>query len=401
MGDIFIFIHVNRKLSKFHGSVQAMSRKKTGGTIKQKNIHVNEKLKSLGGQIYDQIEERKFPWIDIRSRTSKNIKMDEKLGQYILGPRTTKRSAHNRRNIKPLSQILWVATVGKDLLALNKTSTLRDVFYMAQGEGTEIQFDEQSESDDIITDLETVMDLAREDFHIYPKERSAIFGDLTVEYTSPPGWEGQQRNMALDPNGTVIGPPMTTAEFVKCNANKLVVVEKHAMFTRFIEEGAYKKFNALLISTEGQAPRATRQLIRRINMELDLPVMILTDGDPWGISIASVIVHGSVNCAHLRELNTPDAIWAGIYASDIVKYKLPTVKMTDKTMQKRGSDTDKLEKLAQFFDTPAFKNTVWQKEIALYEKLKRKCELEAFSRYGLSFVVDNYLKDKMKEIGFN
>ena len=378
-----------------------MSRRKAMGTIKMRNRQVTENLKGLGNRIYGQIEARIFPWVDIKSRTSQNIKMDEKLGQYVLGPKTIKRSAHNRRNLKPLSQILWVSTVGKELLEQNKTSTLRDVFYMAQGEGTEIQFAEQSESDDIITDLETVLDAAREDLHIYPKERSAIFGDLTVEYTSPPGWEGQQRNMALDPNGTVIGPPMTSAEFVKCKADKLIVVEKHAMFTRFIEEGAYKKFNALLVSSEGQAPRATRKLIRRLSTELDLPVMILTDGDPWGISIASVIIHGSVNCAHLRELNTPEAVWAGIYASDIVKYKLPTVKMTDRTMQKRGSDVEKLEKLAQFFDTPAFKNTVWQKEIALYGKLKRKCELEAFSRYGLSFVVDKYLKDKMKEMKFS
>ena len=378
-----------------------MSGRKTIGTIKMRNRQVTDSLKELGTRIYDQIEDRKFPWVDIKSRTSQNIKMDEKLGQYVLGSKTVKRSAHNRRNLKPLSQILWVSTVGKELLEQNKTSTLRDVFYMAQGEGTEIQFGEQSESDDIITDLETVLNSAREDLHIYPKERSAIFGDLTVEYTSPPGWEGKQRNMALDPNGTVIGPPMTSAEFVKCQADKLIVVEKHAMFTRFIEEGAYKKFNALLISSEGQAPRATRKLIRRLNTELDLPVMILTDGDPWGISIASVIIHGSVNCAHLRELNTPEAVWAGIYASDIVKYKLPTVRMTDRTMQKRGSDVEKLEKLAQFFDTPAFKNTVWQKEIALYEKLKRKCELEAFSRYGLSFVVDKYLKDKMKEMKFS
>ncbi|HJX23427.1 MAG TPA: DNA topoisomerase IV subunit A [Candidatus Bathyarchaeia archaeon] len=378
-----------------------MSGRKTIGTIKMRNRQVTDSLKGLGTRIYDQIEDRKFPWVDIKSRTSQNIKMDEKLGQYVLGPKTIKRSAHNRRNLKPLSQILWVSTVGKELLEQNKTSTLRDVFYMAQGEGTEIQFAEQSESDDIITDLETVLNAAREDLHIYPKERSAIFGDLTVEYTSPPGWEGQKRNMALDPNGTVIGPPMTSAEFVKCQADKLIVVEKHAMFTRFIEEGAYKKFNALLISSEGQAPRATRKLIRRLSTELDLPVMILTDGDPWGISIASVIIHGSVNCAHLRDLNTPEAVWAGIYASDIVKYKLPTVRMTDRTMQKRGSDVEKLDKLAQFFDTPAFKNTVWQKEIALYEKLKRKCELEAFSRYGLSFVVDKYLKDKIKEIGFS
>jgi DNA topoisomerase-6 subunit A len=40
--------------------------------------------------------------------------------------------------------------------------------------------------------------------------------------------------------------------------------------------------------------------------------------------IAQVIISGSANAAHLRDLNTPDAVWSGVWASDIVEYKLPT-----------------------------------------------------------------------------
>ena len=40
--------------------------------------------------------------------------------------------------------------------------------------------------------------------------------------------------------------------------------------------------------------------------------------------IAQVIISGSANAAHLRELNTPDAVWSGVWASDIIEYKLPT-----------------------------------------------------------------------------
>ncbi len=80
---------------------------------------------------------------------------------------------------------------------------------------------------------------------------------------------------------------------------KVIVSEKGAMFTRFIEEQVYKKFNSILIYMSGQAPRATRYFIRRLNHELGLPVYIFTDADPWGMHIAMVIISGSANAAHL------------------------------------------------------------------------------------------------------
>ena len=51
-----------------------------------------------------------------------------------------------------------------------KTSTLRDAYYSSQADAME--FVDQSESDEIITDLETVLARAREEFKIYPEEEA-------------------------------------------------------------------------------------------------------------------------------------------------------------------------------------------------------------------------------------
>ena len=184
-------------------------------------------------------------------------------------------------------------------------------------------FKNQQESNNIIVDLETVLGFSREDFNIYPEERSAIFGDLTIEYTVP-GYEGRTLNLTSHPDGVLIGPALTTSEFVETTADKIIAIEKGGLFTRFVEENVHNKFNSILVLTAGQAPRATRHFIRRLNRELNLPVYIFTDGDPWGMHIAMVIISGSANAAHLRELTTPDATWSGVWASDIVKYKLPS-----------------------------------------------------------------------------
>ena len=102
--------------------------------------------------------------------------------------------------------------------------------------------------------------------------------------------------------------------------------------------------------------------------EMNLPVYIFTDGDPWGMHIAMVIISGSANAAHLRELNTPDAKWSGVWASDIVNYKLPTDPLTRLTSKDYTS-------CRKTHDT---KDPLWQREIKTFLKIKRKAGTRSF-----------------------
>ncbi|MEM2102001.1 MAG: DNA topoisomerase IV subunit A [Candidatus Bathyarchaeia archaeon] len=350
----------------------------------ERKKEVLDKLSNFGENLYQQMAQGNFPSIKMPSRSIENIYYSPEVRQYVLGDRTVKRTAQNIRHIKPFTQLVWTGYFAQELTTNRKTSTLRDVYYSAQA--YEISFQDQAESDNVITDLETVAGCAREDFNIFPEERSAIFGDLTIEYTVP-GYEGKQLNLTSHPDGVMIGPALTYSEFVKTTADKVIAIEKGGLFTRFIEENVHKKYNALLVLTAGQAPRATRHFIRRLNRELDLPVYIFTDGDPWGMHIAMVIISGSANAAHLRELTTPDAKWSGVWASDIVDYKLPSDPLTE-------LDVKRLHELQR---DPRYKNDLWQREIKVFMKHKRKAEQEAFSRYGLTYIVDEYLPAKLEE----
>lgn len=255
----------------------AEKRAKKTGLIKEKKAKVLTTLTGLGEKLYNQIAQRQFPWIQMPNRSIYNIKYDQNLRQYILGDKSVKRSSRNIKHIRPLTQLVWTASFVDELKQQDRTSTLRDVFYSAQA--YEMNFADQTESDNIITDLETVIGHSREDFNVFPEERSAIFGNLVIEYTVP-GYEGKRLNLASHPDGMMIGPALTSAEFVECKADKIIAIEKGGLFTRFVEEKVHDKYKAILIHTAGQAPRATRSLLRRLNQELDLPVFIFSvDGD--------------------------------------------------------------------------------------------------------------------------
>ena len=341
-------------------------------------------LQQLGTKTYEDLDNGRFPEFAFPSRSVSNIVYDPKLKQYVLDKINVKRSAGNIKHIRPFTQMLWLAYFANKLVGQGKTSTLRDVYYSSQADAME--FVDQAESDEIITDLETVLTRAREEFKVYPEERSAIFGDLTIEYTVP-RFEGRRLNLSSHPDGYLIGPSLSTAEFVETSAEMVIAVEKGGIFTRFVEEQVEKKYKAILVDTSGQAPRSTRYMLKRLNKELNLPVFVMTDGDVYGEHIAMVIISGSANAAHLRDLTVPTAKWIGVWASDIVKYKLPTDPMTE-------ADVKRAQELKK---DPRYHGGVWQRELDIFLKIKRKSELEAFSKYGLTFIVDNYLKEKMQE----
>lgn len=361
-----------------------MKEKEIRSSAKERKKEVMTSLEELGTTLYSQMEKGTFPWIEMPSRSIENIYYSPELRQYVLGDKRTRRSSRNIRHIRPFTQLVWAAYFTHELAENRKTSTLRDVYYSAQA--YDVSFKDQQESNSIITDLETVADFAREDFNVFPEERSAIFGDLTIEYTVP-GYEGRTLNLTSHPDGVMIGPALTSAEFVETKADKVIVIEKGGLFTRFIEEQVHNRFNSLLILTAGQAPRATRHFIHRLNKELDLPVFVFADGDPWGMHIAMVIISGSANAAHLRELTTPDARWSGVWATDIEDYKLPSEPLTD-------MDVKRLYELQK---DPRYKGELWEREIKTFLKNRRKAEQEAFSRYGLTYIVDEYLPAKLEK----
>ncbi len=343
-------------------------------------------MKGIGSELYRTLNKGRFPEIDLPSRSTSNIRFDQELGQYVLAGKTVTRSTRNVGQIRSFSQFVWVMRFLKELMAEKKSSTLRDIYYQAFGFG--VKFNNQSESDTSITDVEAKLKTPRESFRVFPEERAAMYGDLTVEYTAPRKYAGNQVNLTDHPDGMMIGPYLTSSKFIGCKADKVIAIESGGMFTRFVEDGVHEKYNALLVHTAGQAPRSVRRMIRRLRYELNLPTFLFVDADPWGAHIAMVIISGSASAAHLRGLATPDAIWMGVWASDIQKYNLPSDPFTD-TDKKRTQDLLK---------DPRYQSKFWQRELNLFLKNERKAEQQAFSRYGLSYVTEEYLPNKFKEI---
>ena len=145
-----------------------MKKKQTKTSPKYKSKDLVEILKKHGAQVYEDLENGQFPKISIPNRSISNIIYDKKLRQYVLGTNTALRSSKNTSQLRSFTQIIWLAFFANKLTQEKKSSTLRDVYYSSQAFA--VDFDDQSESDNIIVDLEAVLTKPREDFYVPPRK---------------------------------------------------------------------------------------------------------------------------------------------------------------------------------------------------------------------------------------
>ncbi len=192
-----------------------------------------------------------------------------------------------------------------------------------------------------------------------PEEDGAsVYGNITLKDD-----DVEINALKAGKSGYTISPTIDEVDFVDHDVQRVIAVETMGMFHRMVQENAYKKFDSLIVGLKGQAARATRRFLKRVNEELNLPVYICNDGDPWGFHIAMVIISGSAKLAHVNhQLATPDAKFLGVTASDIINYDLPTDPLKD-------IDVLRLKELSK---DPRYKDEAWQLEIKKMLKIGKK-----------------------------
>ena len=347
--------------------------------LNRRDLAVN-KLQSLGDKIIEDVNARNVPSIQVPSRGTSNIVYDDDKRYYVLGDRFGQRSLGNVKQIKKIGQMVYMANFCKGLVQTGKTATLREMYYVS--EGWDIDFGDQQESNIVGEDLEVTLGISREDLGLMPEEDGAsVYGDITVKDD-----DVEINALRMGKSGYTISPTIDEVELVDHNVQRVIAVETMGMFHRMVQENAYKKFDTLIVGLKGQAARATRRFLKRVNEELGLPVYICNDGDPWGFHIAMVIISGSAKLAHVNhELATPNAKFLGVTASDIINYDLPTDPL---------KDIDVL-RLKELYKDPRYRDDFWKVEIKKMLKIGKKAEQQSFSKYGLEYVVDTYLPEKL------
>ena len=350
-------------------------------------------LNSIVDGLYTHLDKGNIPAMEVALRSKRNIEFNPGTGVWNYGNLTSSRSAKSVKGALMLLRTVYTADFIKGMLESNKSSTLREMYYISEG-WENAKFQSQDESIILAEDLEILTGCMREDFKLRPEEDGArIYGDLTLTELTRKG-EKKKMNCIDDVGDSGYGIPYNVGpekiEFKKCNAKFVVAIETGGMFDRLVENGFPERHNALLVHLKGQPTRGTRRFIKRLNEELGLPITVFTDGDPWSFRIFASVAYGAIKTAHISDyLATPAAQFIGITPSDILNYDLPTDKLTDKDRNALNAE----------LSDPRFKDEFWENEIQAMLGMGKKAEQQALAKYGLDFVTDTYLPEKLSDMG--
>ena len=349
---------------------------------------VIKELDRLGKEVEAQILNGESPKVKIPQRGLSNVHFDKAKNLLRMGDKKSTRTFLNIAHAKKFMQTMFIALKCKEFVGRDKTASIRELYYQLKhtiADTKENTFEDQSESDPLIVDLETMLGVLREELHLKADDKGTLIGNIVIEDS------GDVIDCSkLGRSGLSIPSIVEHYKFKKVQADYVLVIETGAMFDRLVEEQFPVHNNCIMVSAKGQAARGCRRLINRLHKEQKLPIIMFTDGDPWGYYIYSVIKAGSMALAHESErLGTPATRFVGMTMTDIDEYGL--TKVTEKL---KDVDKKRINELLQY---PWFQKKEWRHELELMASKGVRIEQQALANKSLEFVAEEYLPAKIKK----
>jgi len=347
-------------------------------------------IKNIAAGVLNKIMKRQSPALKMPIRSLQNVQYDPKIGFFELIGKMKER-ALTASTVKTFAQTLRVMGFSKELIETDDIATKREAYYVSKNWG-DARFKEQPESDTIMDDVEAMMMVNREQLGFIPEEKGGdVAGKLVVIDRDPDTGKELKIDCTKFGSGAYSIPSSVEDLKFDTKAKFILAIETAGMFQRLVKHRYWKSANCILISMGGVPTRACRRFIRRLSDEKKLPVFAFTDGDFYGyFNIYRTLKVGSGNAAHINKyFCVPNAKFIGITPKDIVDYKLPTHPMKDVDI-KRGKDAIKNDPFVKHYKE-------WQRAIKQQILLKKRAEQQALAKFGLNYVITDYLPKKLKD----
>jgi DNA topoisomerase VI subunit A len=351
-----------------------------------------EAISGVARGIQKRVESHAKPEVAFPVRSLGNVRYDPGRGYFEIGKAKSVRTL-SVTTAKTFAQTLKMMALSKELVETNDFATKRDAYYQSKNWG-DARFDEQSESDMVMDDVEamfSVHGVSREQLRYVPDEHGgAVAGELVVFDTDLETGKVERIDCTRFGSGAYSIPSLVEHLTFETKARFVLCIETGGMFQRLQSHKFWQKAHCVLVSMAGVPTRATRRFVRRLSDSCKLPVYAFVDCDPYGISnIYRTLKVGSGNAAHInRFFCVPQASFLGVTPQDIVDYKLPTHPLKDVDV-KRAKDALK--------NDPFFRiHKPWAKALESLIKMGVRAEQQALARWGLNYVLEEYLPAKLK-----
>ena len=376
-------------------AAEAPARKARSSKLSSEDLKTITLIDRTASMVHKKVSGGTLPELKFPVRSLSNVKYDKKVGYFELG-RGRKARALTFNTVKTFAQTLRLMSVSKEMVQNNDFATKREAYYVSKNWGA-CKFKEQPESDAVMDDIEALASLdglSREQLRYYPEEHGgSLAGQLVVVDRDPETGEEVRIDCTAMGTGAYTIPHSVEHLKFETNAKFILAIETGGMFARLNNHKWWRDANCILVSMSGVPSRATRRFIRRLSDDQKLPVYCFVDCDPYGIAnIYRTLKVGSGNAAHInRFFCVPQARFLGVTPQDIIDFNLQ-----DATHELQKGDVKRAQDALK--NDPFFKShKPWQKALQQLLKMGVRAEQQALAKWGLNYVIEDYLPRKLKD----
>jgi DNA topoisomerase-6 subunit A len=350
-------------------------------------------IDSIAAAVRKQIAEGKLPNIELPVRSLDNVTYDKAKGYFELGDARKVRTL-SVGTARSFAQTLRLMAASRSMVEHDDFATKREAYYISKNWG-ECRFDEQAESDATMDDIEALASmhgLSREQLRFYPESHGgSVAGRLTVIDRNPATGETIEVDCASLGSGAYSIPHSVEHLDFRTDASFVLAIETGGMFQRLNNHRYWQRARCIIVEMGGVPTRATRRFIRLLSDKRRLPVYCFVDCDPYGFAnIYRTLKVGSGNAAHVnRFLCVPQARFLGVTPQDIVDFGLE-----DATHPLSSADIKRAEDALQN-DPFIIAHPEWVGAIRQLLKMGVRAEQQALAKWGLNYVIDEYLPRKL------
>jgi DNA topoisomerase-6 subunit A len=347
----------------------------------------------IARQVRTSIEHGTLPAIELPVRSLANVTYDESRGYFELGDERKVRTL-TVNTARSFAQTLRMMATSRTMVENDDFATKREAYYISKNWG-DCRFDEQAESDAIMDDIEAMASLhglSREQLRFYPETHGgSVAGRLSVIDRDPATGATIEVDCANLGSGAYSIPRSVEHLSFRSEARFVLAIETGGMFQRLNNHRFWDTANCIIVEMGGVPTRATRRFVRLLSDKRNLPVYCFVDCDPYGFTnIYRTLKVGSGNAAHLnRFFCVPRARFLGVTPQDIIDFGLE-----DATHPLAKSDIKRAEDAMQN-DPFIAAYPEWSAAIRQLLKMGVRAEQQALAKWGLNYVIDEYLPRKL------
>lgn len=355
---------------------------------KSKNFSVEKLSIEMCERLLKDLERAHRPVLRATKCSLDNCLYDPKVGYLVAGDKTVATEL-NVSSVKKMSRTVFMLELILRNLQVGAINTKRELYYISKGEIKHnkelkpLDFEDQSESDEIIDFIGELLECYREDLNCYANDRGGqtYSQQLIVEESMP---NGEKATIDLSKLGTSPFQPKNRPQNLKLKTHGKIdfglIVESEGTANTLVNSGFTKRHKCILMGAQGVPSNAVRGWAKLIQDDLNIPLYFFGDLDAYTLqNIFRTLKAGSAaSLIRNSDFSAPEVRFLGVLPEDIKKYDLPDYGVRENDVQESRA----LKKARDALQNDPFfqdkKNQGLSNILHWLIKNKRRCEQQSY-----------------------